>query len=71
MPLQNKVRLQVTDEIGSKTLLGCGFKVIKGGTAASEQGPQTPFTPVSGSSISGPSLDTLLQHLTCLKEKLL
>ena len=29
--LQKKVGLQVCDEIGSSTLLGCGFKVTKGG----------------------------------------
>jgi len=38
IPLQKKVGLQVTDEIGS-TLLGCGFKITKGGSAASKQGP--------------------------------
>ena len=46
IPLQKKVGLQITHEIGSNTLIGCGFKVTKGGSAASEQGPQTPFSPV-------------------------
>ena len=39
--LQNKVGVQVTDEIGSITLLSCGFKLAKGETAGSKQGPQT------------------------------
>jgi len=29
----------MTDEIGSSTLTGCGFKLKKGEQAASEQGP--------------------------------
>jgi len=53
-------------------LLECGFKVTKGGATVSEQGLQTPFTPVYGaSSISGgPSLDTLLQDQNRFKEKI-
>ena len=70
IPLQKKVRLHATDEIGNSTLLECGFKITKCGAASSEQGQQTPFAPVSGSSITGPSLDTLVYDQTCLKEKL-
>ena len=36
IPLQKKVGLQVIDEISSGTLIGCGFKVTKGGSATSE-----------------------------------
>ena len=63
IPLQKKVGLQVSDEIGSNTLIGCGFRVTKGRNAASEQGPQTPFGPVPGapSTSSGLTLHTLLQ----------
>jgi len=68
--LWKKVVLQVTNEIGSNTLLGYGFKVTKGGTAGSEQGPKTPFTPVLVSFTSGPSLDNLLQDQSRLKDKL-
>jgi len=50
MPLLKKVGMQVTDEIGSSTLLGCGFNVTKDGTVGSEQEPQTPFCPVPGPS---------------------
>ena len=49
IPLQNKVGFQVNDEIGSSTLVVCGFTVTKGTSAGSEQGPQTPFGPVLGS----------------------
>jgi len=58
--LHKKVGVQVTDEIRCSTLLSCEFKITKNGTTGSEQGPQTPFTPVPGPSSSGPSLDTLL-----------
>ena len=70
IPLQKKVGLHAIDGIGSSTLLGCGFKITKDGAAGSEQGPQIPFTPISGSSISKPSLDTLLQDYNLLKEEL-
>jgi len=62
IPLQKKVGLHVTDKIGSSTLIGCEFTVTKDGVAASEQGLQTPFTPVpsASSTSSGPSIDTLL-----------
>jgi len=43
IPLQKKVGFQVSDEIGSSTLVGCDFTVTKGNSAGSEQGPQTPF----------------------------
>jgi len=33
---QKKMGVQVTDEIGSSTLMGCGFKVAKGEPATSE-----------------------------------
>ena len=60
----------MTDEIGSSTLISCGFKIAKGEAAGYEQGPQTPFTPVSGSSSSGTSLDTLLQDQNWLKDEI-
>ena len=68
--LQKKVGVQVTDEIGSSTLLSCGFKLAKGETASSKQGPQTPFTPVPGSSSSEPSVDALLLDQNRLKTEL-
>ena len=68
--LQKKVGVQMVDEIGSSTLISCGFKIAKGETAASEQGPRTPFTPIPGPSSSGASLDTLLQDQNRLKDEL-
>jgi len=70
IPLQKNVGLEVSDVIGSDTLLRCGFRFTEGGAAGSEQGPQTPFTPVPGTSSNGPSLDTLLQDQTQLKVEL-
>ena len=34
--LQKKVRVQMVDEIGNNTLMGCGFKLVKGAHVASE-----------------------------------
>jgi len=39
---------QFIDEIGSNTLMGCGYTLVEG--SASEQGTKTPHPPVSGSS---------------------
>ena len=36
IPLQKSVGFQISDEIGSSTLIGCGFKVTKGSNAVSE-----------------------------------
>ena len=68
--LQKKVRVQMIDEIGSSTLMGCGFKLVKGDQAASEQGPRTPFLPVPGSSSSEPFVDHLLLDQNRLKTEL-
>jgi len=62
--------VQVTDETGSSTLLSCGFKLAKGETTGSKQGPQTTFTPVPGSSSSEPSVDALLLDQNQLKTEL-
>jgi len=36
IPLQKRIGFQVSDEIGNSTLIGCDFKVTKGGSATSE-----------------------------------
>ena len=43
LELQKKVRVQVINEIGSSTLMGCGFSLAKGEHSASEQGPRSTF----------------------------
>jgi len=35
IPVQKKVGFRATDEIGSNTLIGCGFRVTKDGSTAS------------------------------------
>jgi len=62
IPLQKRIGFQVNDEIANSTLIGCGFKVIKGCSATSEQGLQTPLGSVSSeaSTSSAPTIDTLL-----------
>ena len=46
--LQKKVGAQFIDEIGSNTLMGCGYTLVEG--SASEQGTKTPRPPAPGSS---------------------
>ena len=43
--LRKKVDAQVIDEIGSSTIMGCGFVLIKVGDRRAEQGAQTPSVP--------------------------
>jgi len=49
--LKKKVGVQMIDEIGSSTLMGCGFTLIEG--PASEQGTRTPFPPFLGVPLVG------------------
>ena len=69
IPLQKRVGFQVSDEIGSNTLIGSGFKVTGGSSVVSKQAPQTPFEPVPGSTPtpSTPTFDTLVQDQILLK----
>ena len=46
--LQKRVGAQFIDEIGSNTLMGCGYTLIEG--SVSEQGPKPTRPPVPGSS---------------------
>jgi len=41
--LQKRIKVQVIDEIGSSTLIGCGFELIQGTVREAEQGAQTPL----------------------------
>jgi len=41
--LQKKIGVQMVDEIGSSTLMGCDFTLVKGEQTATEQEPKTPF----------------------------
>jgi len=68
--LQKKMGVQMVDEIGSSTLMGCDFTVVKGEQTASEQGPRTHFPPIPGTSSSEPFVDALLQDQSRLKTKL-
>ena len=63
IPLQKRISVQVSDEIGNNTLFGCVFKVTKGGSSTSEQGLQTSLGPVlsEASTFSTLTIDTLLQ----------
>jgi len=66
--LKKKVGVQAVDDIGSNTLMGCGFTLVEG--PASENGARTPFPPSPGSSSSGPSIEALLQDQSRLRTEL-
>jgi len=40
----------VIDEIGSNTIMGCGFALVKAGDRSTDQGVQPPSVPVPGRS---------------------
>jgi len=66
--LQKRVEAEVFDEVGSSTLMGCGFDLVQEVDPSSEQGLQTPAPPVSNSFSSQPSVEVLLQEQRLLAE---
>ena len=64
--LQKRVGAQFIDEIGSNTLMGCGYTLIEG--SASEQGTNTPRPPVPGS--SSDKVEAVLEHHSRLSAEL-
>lgn len=65
IPLQKRMSFQVTDEVGSNTILGCGFQIKKSDGTVLEQGPKTPFGPGPrlGSSMAASSSTTTIATL--------
>ena len=61
---------QVIDEIGSSTLMGCGFDMVQDEDFGSEQGMQTPPPPVPSSSSSQSSVEVLQQEQQQLQAEL-
>jgi len=45
--LRKRVDAQVIDEVGSSTIMGCGFVLIKAGDRREDQGAQTPSVPAT------------------------
>jgi len=68
--LQKRVEAQVIDEVGSSTLIGCGFDLVQEGDPGSEQGVQTPTPSVSSCSSSQPSVEVLQQEQQRLQEEI-
>ena len=71
--LQKKVLAQVNDEIGTCTLVSCGFLSNKGGSEGSEQPPEpVPASTLSASttSLSVPSLSSVVADQAQLKAEL-
>ena len=72
--LKKKVDARVIDEIGSSTIMGCGFALIKAGDRSEDQGVQTPSvlvlrpTPSQPATSASSSEQELLQdEITALK----
>ena len=53
--LQKKVDAQVIDEVGSSTIMGCGFALIRAGDRSEEQIVQTPIPPIPRPTPSQPA----------------
>jgi len=65
-----KVGVQVIDKIGSSTLMGCGFDLVKGELPGTKQGPQTPIPPVPSGSSNRTSFEALQQEQHRLQSEL-
>jgi len=57
--LRKRVDAQVIDEVGSSTIMGCGFALIKAGDRRADQGVQTPRLLITVKS-------KVSNHLLCL-----
>lgn len=72
--LQKRVPAQTNDEIGKRTLIGCGFSVPRGSTGGQEQPaetvPESPQPRPSSSSSSPPSFASLLADQQRMKEEM-
>jgi len=68
--LQKRMEAQVIDEVGSSTLIGCGFELVQEEDPGDEQGLQTPAPPVPSSSLSQPSVEVLQQEQQRLQAEL-
>ena len=60
--LRKKVDAQVIEEVGSSTIMGCGFTLIKAGDRSEDQGVQTPSVPVPHLTPSQPAASTSLSE---------
>ena len=52
---KKKVDAQVIDEVGSSTIMGCRFDLIRAGDPSNKQGVQTPILPIPRPSPSQPA----------------
>jgi len=64
------VDAQVIDEVGSSTMMGCGFDLIQEGDPSPEQGVQTPAPPFPHSSSNQPPDSALQQEQQCLQDEI-
>ena len=68
--LRKKVDAQVIDEVGSSTIIGCGFDLIRAGDPSDEQGVQTPIPPVPRLSPSQPTASAPPSAQQLLQDKI-
>jgi len=68
--LKNKVDAQVIDEVGSSTIMGYGFDLIRAGDPSDEQGVQTPTPPIPHPSPSQPAASAPPQEQQHLQDEI-
>jgi len=68
--LKRKVDAQVIDEIGSSTIIGCGFALIKAGDRHEAQGVPTPSVPVPRPTTSQPAASTSASTQELLQDEI-
>jgi len=68
--LKKRVEAQVIGEIGSSTLMRCGYSLVPGTAHKAEQEARTPVPPVPHGISSKPTLDRLQAEITEVKEVL-
>jgi len=68
--LKKKVDAQVIDEIGSNTIMGCGFALIKAGDCSGDQGVQTPPVPVPRPTQCQPAASTTVSSPQRLQDEI-
>jgi len=68
--LKKKVDTEVIDEVGSSTIMGCGFDLVRADDRSDEQGVQTPIPPVPRPTPSQPAASASPSTQQLLQDKI-